>query len=501
MTARKANTTPRGAKSGKSKDSSDDKNGAKAGSGAAAAADAGATGTSGQKRSARYRRLPTGAHGLTREEVERDQRERLRSAMIELIAQRGYPAVRILDLTQLAHVSRPTFYNLYADKEELLLSAYEDIAGRTTAHVAEAYDGGATPDQSLQLALRAFAELAAVEPEAMTLALLGTFGAGPRALERRNRTTTALERMVSAGREHAWSEQPRDLTAKFLIGGIREVSATRLLRGRAHELPDLADELGAWALAYPPALPLGLDGPRRVRRRAADEPTPSQMRGERPLSERRLPSGRHDLAREEVVKSQRERIVDATAEIVAEKGFAGLTIPAIASRANVSHETFYEMYPTKHDAFLGAQKVGLHQALRTTVEAYDAQIADWPDGVAAGLNALMDFVCSEPSHAHLTLVDTFGASPQAIEIRQSALESFTAYLRPGFEHAPADAELPEIAAEAIAGGIWQVLHHYIEHQRLHELCDASPQLVYLTLNPFIGPELAAETARRPAASA
>ena len=72
-----------------------------------------------------------------------------------------------------------------------------------------------------------------------------------------------------------------------------------------------------------------------------------------------------------VVKSQRERIVDATAAIVAEKGFAGLTIPEIASRANVSHETFYEMYPTKHDAFLGAQKVGLHQALRVTVEAYE----------------------------------------------------------------------------------------------------------------------------------
>ena len=133
---------------------------------------------------ARYRRLPTGAHGLTREQVELDQRGRLRSAMIELIAQRGYPAVRILDLTQLAHVSRPTFYNLYADKEELLLSAYEDIAGRTTTHVADAYVKGESEEQSLELALLAFAELAAAEPEAMTLALLGTFGAGPRALSR-----------------------------------------------------------------------------------------------------------------------------------------------------------------------------------------------------------------------------------------------------------------------------------------------------------------------------
>jgi AcrR family transcriptional regulator len=474
MTARKGNTKPGKSKSSTSQDPPSEGSSA-----------------------ARYRRLPTGAHGLTREEVELDQRGRLRSAMIELIAERGYPAVRILDLTQLAHVSRPTFYNLYADKEELLLSAYEDIAGRTTAHVAEAYAGGASEEQSLELALLAFAELAAAEPEAMTLALLGTFGAGPRALSRRNRTTQALERMIQTGRERSWSEHPADLTTKFLIGGIREVSATRLRQGRAEELLALAGALGDWANSYPQTLPLGLEGSRRVQRSSGEphaaDAAPTPARGRR--AEGRLPSGRHDLPREEVVKSQRERIVDATAAIVAEKGFAGLTIPEIASRANVSHETFYEMYPTKHDAFLGTQKVGLHQALRVTAEAYEAREADWHDGVAAGIEALTEFVCSEPAHAHLTLVDTFGASPAAIEIRESALAAFTGYLQPGFEHAPSQIEVPQIAAEAVAGGIWQVLHHYIEHERMHELCDAAPQLVYLTLSPFTGPELAAETAR------
>jgi AcrR family transcriptional regulator len=445
---------------------------------------------------ARYRRLPTGAHGLTREEVERDQRERLRSAMIELIAERGYPAVRILDLTQLAHVSRPTFYNLYADKEELLLGTYEDIAGRTAREVAEAYGAGESAQQSLDLALRAFAEMAAAEPEAMTLALLGTFGAGPRALERRNRTLNALEQTVSAGRERPWSERPIDLTPKFLIGGVREVAATRLRSGRSHELRELADELGGWAVTYPPALPLGLEGPLRVHGgpRSEGALVPSE-RGRR--AEGRLPSGRHDLPRDQVIKSQRERIVDATASIVAEKGLAGLTIPEIASRANVSHETFYEMYPTKHDAFLGAQKVGLHQALRVTVEAYEAHNADWPGGIGAGISALIDFLCSEPAHAHLTLVDTFGASPEAIEIRESALQAFTAYLRPGYELAGPDIEVSEIAAEAIVGGIWQVLHHYTEHGRHDELCDAAPQLTYLTLAPFLGAEAAADAARQP----
>jgi AcrR family transcriptional regulator len=437
----------------------------------------------------RYRRLPTGAHGLTREQVELDQRERLRSAMIELIAERGYPAVRIHDLTQLAHVSRPTFYNLFADKEELLLSAYEDIAGRTTRRVGEAYASGDSPEESVQLALREFAELAAAEPQAMTLALLGTFGAGPRALQRRASTLNALEEIVEAGRSSLASEHPRDFTAKFVIGGIREVSAARLRNGRAGELVELGGELATWAASYPEALPLGLDGPPRVLPRgdsaqAAPAPRP------------RLPSGRHDLPREDVVKSQRERIVYATAAIVAEKGFSGLTIPEIASRANVSHETFYEMYKTKHDAFLGAQKIGLHLALRVTTDAFADAGQEWADGVAAGMNALVAYVCSEPEHAHLTLVDTFGASPRAIEIRDEALASFTEFLRPGYDLAPAGVEVPEVAAEAVAGGVWQIMHHYIEQQRLDELGDAAPQLVYLTLTPFLGPERAADLGRQ-----
>src|SRR5882762_1137609 len=61
----------------------------------------------------RYRPLPTGMHGLDPELVKRDQRERLRNAMVELIAQKGYPAVRIVDLAKLARVSQPTFYSLF----------------------------------------------------------------------------------------------------------------------------------------------------------------------------------------------------------------------------------------------------------------------------------------------------------------------------------------------------------------------------------------------------
>ncbi len=458
--------------------------------------------------SGRYRRLPTGAHGLDPEEVRRDQRERLQTALIELIAQRGYQAVRILDLTKLARVSRPTFYSLYADKEELFLAAYDEIAKRTASTIMAAYETQGSPGERLRRAMLAFAELAAAEPEAVSLMVLGAFGAGPKALERRNRTLEALERSIAssrvaggrggAERKSHKSTVSAELTVKVILGGIREVTAARLRRGQADTLPGLADELAAWAESYPAKPPAGLDVSAATPRRSASDaeehvPSPASERARQ--AEGRLPSGRHDLPRQFIVKNQRERIVDATAAIVAEKGLQGLTIPEIARRANVSHQTFYEMYPTKEDAFLGAQKVGLHQALGIAVQAYEAQGDDWPLGVAAGIRALLDYLDSEPAHAHLTVVDTFAASPLAIEIRDTGLHAFAAYLQPGYHYA-SSRSVPGIAPEAIAGGIWQVLHNRIEHEPTKDIAGLAPQLVYVALAPFIGGKEAGRIARK-----
>jgi AcrR family transcriptional regulator len=488
----------------------------------------------------RYRRLPTGAHGIDPEEVKRDQRERLQSAIVELITERGYQAVRILDLTKLAHVSRPTFYSLYDDKEELFLSAYDEIAQRTARTVIEAYEAQDAPNGHLQ-AIRSFAELAVAAPEAMSLMVLGAFGAGPKALERRNHTLEALEQSIRVARDGAGGgtrggvggktgsgtvraketgegtaraketgegtaraketgegtarakETGEDLTVKVILGGIREVSAARLRKGRVGELPGLADELYAWAACYPVKLPTGLRVPGTAAGRGAGSQSDRALR-----AEGRLPSGRHDLTRQFIVKNQRERIVDATAAIVAEKGLANLTIPAIARRANVSHQTFYEMYPTKHDASLGTQKVGLHQALLVTVQAYEENEDDWPRGVAAGLRALLGYLASEPAHSHLILVDTFAASPEAIEIRDTSIHAFAAYLQPGYHYASngGTGAVGGVAPEAIAGGIWQVLNFYIEDERTDELPALAPQLIYAALTPFLGPQDAAKVARR-----
>jgi AcrR family transcriptional regulator len=440
----------------------------------------------------RYRRLPTGAHGLAREEVERDQRERLQRAMTELIVQRGYQGVRILDLTQLAHVSRPTFYELYADKEELLLAAYDEIARRTAETTVAAIDFEAPLEERMRAGMRAFAEVAAAEPDAMSLFLLGAFGAGAKALARRKATISELEKALMSSRTSGSDPVAPALTVKVVLGGIREVAVARLHHGTTTQLRKIADELTDWIAWFAPTLPPGLEGDPPGQREG--EPTKDFSSERSRRAQVRLPSGRHDLSRAEVAASQRERILDATAEIVAEKGLAALTIPEIASRANVSHETFYEMFRTKMEAFLGAQKFGMEGALGGGVEAWEAQMPDWPRAIDAGLRGVIGYLVSEPAYARLVFVDAFGASPETIALRDELLRAYAERFLPGYEYAPDGAKVPEIAAEAVVGGCWQVIHHYIDNDRLDELAAAAPQLTYMLITPFMGAKRAAHVA-------
>jgi AcrR family transcriptional regulator len=449
----------------------------------------------------RYRPLPAGSRKLDAGAVRRDQADRLRRAIVELIAAKGYPAVRMVDLARLSRVSQPTFYSLFETKEELLLSAYDEIAERAAGATLAAYEAPGTPHARMHGALSAFAGMGAAEPEQISLLLLGALGAGSAALERRKGAVGVLEQRLAAVREGIadTDEGPRpritrdDQTVKMIIGGVREITASRVSRGAAAELPGLVDELTAWSDAYPLRLPPEVAAARgRPTRALTGEAAEVASRARR--VEGRLPSGRSALGRGEVLNSQRARIVDATAEIVAEKGLAGLTIPEIARRANVSNETFYGIYASKHDAFLGAQKVGMRQALRVADAAFRRRLPDWPEAIATGLRALTDYLISEPAHAHLSIVDTFGSSPDTILIRQQTMAAFASYLTPGYELAQPEAPAPAIAAEAVVGGCWQILHHYVDAGRLRDLAALTPQLTFLTLAPFTGADAAAEHA-------
>ena len=72
-------------------------------------------------------RLPAGRHGLSRELVAENQRERLLNGVVDAVAEHGYNATTIGAITEAAKISRRTFYEHFKDKEGCFLAAYEMI--------------------------------------------------------------------------------------------------------------------------------------------------------------------------------------------------------------------------------------------------------------------------------------------------------------------------------------------------------------------------------------
>src|SRR3954466_14217089 len=87
------------------------------------------------------RRLPRGSHGLDRDVVEASQRTRLLEAVGRAVAERGYSGATIDDVVRRAGVSKQTFYDHFADKQDCFLAAYEAASEELLERVGEAQDG------------------------------------------------------------------------------------------------------------------------------------------------------------------------------------------------------------------------------------------------------------------------------------------------------------------------------------------------------------------------
>jgi AcrR family transcriptional regulator len=114
--------------------------------------------------------------------------------------------------------------------------------------------------------------------------------------------------------------------------------------------------------------------------------------------------------------TQRERMLNAVVETVAEKGFADSTVADVVARGGVSRRTFYEHFDDKLDCFLTAYRVHA-EALERRVQAAVAA-APPPDRLRVGLVTYLEHLAAVPTFARVLTIDILGAGPRALEIRE-----------------------------------------------------------------------------------
>jgi AcrR family transcriptional regulator len=201
-----------------------------------------------------------------------------------------------------------------------------------------------------------------------------------------------------------------------------------------------------------------------------------------------LPAGRHAFSKEFVARSQRERLFDAMAHAVADKGYERTAVADVIERAGVSRRTFYENFADKQDCFIAAYRAIFADIFASVLEAYNAE-REWPAKLSAGIAALLQRLAAEPTYARAGIVEVLAAGPEAIAVRDQSLVGF----RPFFDGRLADApvsNVPDIVVEATIGGIYEVIYRRIVTEGPESLPALHAGLVYLALAPFVGPEAA-----------
>ncbi len=152
-----------------------------------------------------------------------------------------------------------------------------------------------------------------------------------------------------------------------------------------------------------------------------------------------LPRGPHRLARDEVLASQRGRLLDAIAEVVAVKGYGATSVADVIGRAGVSRKTFYEHFRDKEACFLAAYDTGV-EVLMATMRAGDP------------IRAYLETLSAEPAFARTFLIEIGAAGPRAIERRQQVHEAFAATISDGPEALAVVGALNEVVTREVAAG-------------------------------------------------
>jgi AcrR family transcriptional regulator len=420
----------------------------------------------GDSSSLRERKLRPGP-GRPREEVERNQRERLYGAMVACVAAKGYEGTRVSDLVELSGVSSRSFYDLFPDKRACFVAAVGalvEVSIQVAAAAGAGLEGGEPGDEDWEKLAwrgeRAFAEMVAAQPAASRMVLVEAYAGGEEVMAPLERAAAGFEALTREmlARSPERSDMPPEIIAAY-VGAVREVARTRLLLGREAEMPTAGDEM--W----------------EVVRSFRAPPVPLRAPG-------RLPP-----AREESLEAHdhAERAIRAFAVVLAEKGYADTTVDDVLRRAGMSATTFYDQFAGKRDLMLAAIDSAAAQML-AAVQPAVRRAPDWPTGVRAGFAALFSFLASRPALARLIVGGVYTAGPAAMRRRAENLHPLEELLEKGHEHAP---EAPAIAVEAIAGVVFTLAYRRIRDAGPEALPGLTPLCTYVALAPFIDAEEAA----------
>jgi AcrR family transcriptional regulator len=389
---------------------------------------------------------------------------RLLAAATSLSAQYGYRYLTVARLTAAAQVSRATFYQYFRSCEDCFWTAHREHARSMLSRAAAAAsDVGGSPELAV---LDSLASSATLDPLGTRLVVSEVLATGAVGLVERESVISALAALC---REQA-KRSTIDLPAEMLIGAAFRYLSLRLGEGKIEVRTHTA--LRQWALTFirepgqplwsaslAPSLPLRNSSP-------AFPPIKRRHRGAR-----------------------RERIIQATAFAIRQRGYNAVTVSDIVAGAGISRRDFYNEFSSKPAAFVAAYEHGFQQALAACAPAFFESV-EWPERVWRSANAFVRFVAREPCISYLGFVECYAAGREFVDRVHETQGAFTLFLEEGYRlhnnQVGLSRECLALTTCAMAEAAFQVC---LTEPALY-IRRMQPLAVYAVLAPFLGSQAA-----------
>jgi AcrR family transcriptional regulator len=201
----------------------------------------------------------------------------------------------------------------------------------------------------------------------------------------------------------------------------------------------------------------------------------------KPATPQKLPRGRHPLTQAAVAGSQRVRLLDAGARVVAERGYGAATVADVIALAGVSRRTFYEHFPGLEDCFLAAYEDGM----RSLFAAIRSALAGVPrDDLAlrtrVAIDAYLAAMASVPAAAWSFTVEVLGAGRPALDRRDWVMaqwvEQWRAFHQRRRQLEPGLGDVSDAQLLALVGGMEELVRDHLRRHGAQSLPQLGPAL-------------------------
>jgi AcrR family transcriptional regulator len=398
--------------------------------------------------------------------------------MIDIAGSDGYADASIAQVIARAGVSRPTFYEYFADRDDCFLAALTDAQQLMRAYVRQAVDGE-PPERAVEAVIRALVAFADAQPTVARLAMNEPMVCAGRALDARDTWIAEVAQIVEDAHERVPATTPiPDFSSRLLIGGIERQLAFHLRSGEP--VTKLIEDLLDWVQRY--VVPAGEHRWRSLQPLAP--PSPSPYLEEIQL---RVPATgtRSRLSTDELAEINRRRILLAAAQLSANEGYNATTLADISKLAEVDARALRRLFADKPGVFAAVHELHFQSIVAVTTRAFFAG-ESWPERVWEAGRAFAQSIEQNPHLAHVSFIEYYAAGSTGVQRNSELLLAFTVFLQEGYQYEPSEGSPSRIALAAIAATNFEAIYQHVRAGAASDLPGLLPHAVFLELAPFLG---------------